>query len=212
MQKETQESSLCRSLLQLAQTAYTVLEREIPEMGGLPPFGVAVLRLLRWNGPETASAIAAFLSLPKDFVEHILDEMRSAGHIRYSSCSSSDTEPVIELDTQGEHVARQIVIAQQNCVESAADPLSEEERLTVAAVLDRLALNLVSDSTGVALTCASCWALGTRECDHSNMRHSCSFRAARFATPTPDLDEDAPRLKTSRGNTSPPIIQVTIEE
>ncbi len=178
-----------RSLLQLAQATYAVLEREVPESEGLPTHGVAVLRLLRWHGEKTVSAIAAFVGVTNTTMDETLREMLRLGFIKHRSEASDADSTVVELAPLGVDVARRIVNAQRRRVERSIACLTEDQQETAATLLETLAYDLVSDSPGFGITCSECWALDMRECVKPESGEHCSFRKAQRADLDPILDE-----------------------
>ncbi len=185
-----------RSLLQLAQATYAVLEREVPESEGLPTNGLAVLRLLRWHGGKTLRAIAAFVGVTTTTMDETMREMVRLRFVRRHSGSSSTDSAVFELAPQGVDAARRIVIAQRGRIERSIARLPDDQHETAATLLEAMAYELVADSAGFGITCAECWALEVRECMKAGTAEHCAFRKARRANLDPDLSEgpdDCPR-------------------
>jgi DNA-binding MarR family transcriptional regulator len=187
MQQDTTQA--WRSLLQLAQATYAVLEREIPENEGLPANGLAVLRLLRWHGGKTLSAIAAFVGVTTATMDETMREMVRLGFVRRGPETSSEDSPVFELDALGVDVSRRVVVAQRKRIERSLARLPEGQQEAAAAILETLAFDLVADSPGFSITCAECWALDVRECVKSASAEHCAFRLAQRADLDPDLSD-----------------------
>lgn len=191
-------SRIRRSLLQLAQATYAVLEREVPESEGLPTNGLPVLRLLRWHGGKTSRAIAAFVGVDATTMDETLRAMVQLGFIRHDSGSTSAGLPVFELASHGVEAARRIIVAQRKRIETSFACLPEDQHETVATLLDTLAYELVGDSTGFGITCAECWALDVQECVKTGFDEPCAFRKAQRADLDPDLGQGPDDLPSSR--------------
>ncbi len=187
MQQE--HTQVWRSLLQLAQATYAVLEREIPECEGLPTNGLAVLRLLRWHGEKTLPAIAAFVGVPAASMDETIGEMVRSGFIRRPPESSGATPDVFELAPQGVVVAKRIITSQRDRIEQAIARLPDDDHEAAATFLEALAYELAADSAGFGITCAECWALDVRECIKPASDEQCAFRRAQRADLDPDLGE-----------------------
>lgn len=186
---EQDSARMWRATLQLAQAAYAVLEREVPEAEGLPTNGLAVLRLLRWHGGKTTRAIAAFVGVGATTMDETIREMIRLGFVRRMSGSSSTDSAVFELAPQGLHAARRILIAQRERIGRSIAALPEDQHETAAALLETLAYELVADSAGFGITCAECWAFDARECIRASVAEHCAFRRAQRADLDPDLGE-----------------------
>lgn len=191
-------TQIWRSLLQLAQATYAVLEREVPEYEGLPTNGLAVLRLLRWHGGKTLEAISAFVGVTPTTMDETVREMVRLGFINRSSESSLTDSAVYALAPLGVDVARRIVIAQRKRIEKLIACLSDDQQAIAASFLETLAYELVADSAGFGITCAECWALDTRECIKTDAAESCAFRKAQRAQLDPDLSEGPNECPCSR--------------
>lgn len=178
-----------RSLLQLAQAAYAVLEREVPESEGLPTNGFAVLRFLRWHGEKTLGAIAAFVGVTTATMDETIREMIRLGFIRRHSESSSTGSAVFELAPLGLDATRRIVIAQRERIARSVAQLPEDQHESAATLLETMAYGLVADSTGFGITCAECWAFDARECVKTSIAEHCAFLRAQRADLDPDLGE-----------------------
>ena len=200
-----------RSLLQLAQATYAVLEREVPESEGLPANGLAVLRLLRWHGEKTLTAIAAFVGVTTATMDETIREMVSLGFVRRHSGSSGTDSAVFELAPQGVGVARRIVIAQRERIEGSIALLPDDQRETVATLLETLANELVADSTGFGITCAECWGFDARECVKANCAEHCAFLSAQRSDLDPDLGEGPDDCPGSSSTRTPQHIQLGTE-
>ena len=184
-----------RALLQLGQATYSVLEREIPEVEGLPLHGLPVLRLLRWHGPKTVPAITAYLGLSAEAADDAIGALLAGGYVRHGEAEGL---AVIELDAAGVQTARRIVDAQQARIGQAIHRVPPEHRELLAALLEQLAFGLVSDCAGIAMTCASCWAFDTRECVKHDANVNCAFCQARYTSLDVDLSETATDAPTIR--------------
>lgn len=182
---------ICRSMLQLAQATYTVLEREVPESEGLPGDGLAVLRLLRWLGGKTQRAIAAFVGVPSTMMDETLLEMVRLGLIKQHSGSNSTDSIVFKLAPGGVASMRRIIAAQRKSIERSIAHLSEDQHETIVMLLETMAYELVSNSAGFGITCAECCALDVHECIRMDSNDFCAFRRAQRADFDPDLSEDS---------------------
>lgn len=194
MQDET--TRIWRLLLQLAQATEAVLEREIPRNNGLPTHGLPILRLLRWHGPKTATAISAFLEVSIAQAQEALDEMVGVGFIRQTTSNNDEECDTYELAPGGLHAASQTILAQRSHIQHTIEQLSSEYRMAAGDFLDSLVSGLVSDSESFGIDCAECWAFDVRECVKSGTARSCAFRKAHCANLDPDPDEgpdDCPR-------------------
>lgn len=185
------ENAPWRALLQLAQATYTAFEREIPEAEGVPAHGLALLRLLRWHGPKTMSAIAAYLNLPADGVVALIDEMHGAGFVRVQDTSEAGGDLVYELDSRGAQVSRQIIITQRSRIEELMRGVSEDELGALVRTLEKVAFGLVSECRGGGMTCAACWAFDTRECLSRGVQEACMFHQAGYTQLDPSSEERA---------------------
>ncbi len=187
MQQET--TQIWRSLLQLAQATYAVLEREIPENEGLPTNGLAVLRLLRWHGEKTLTAIASFVGVSTATMAETVREMVRLEFVEQHPGSSGTKADVFELSPLGVDVTRRIVTTQRDRIERSIARLPKGQHEAAAALLETLAYELVADSAGFGITCAACWALDARECIKPSSAAHCAFRRAQRADLDPDLSE-----------------------
>lgn len=178
-----------RSLLQLAQATYAVLEREVPEREGLPANGLAVFRFLRWHGGKTLSAIAAFVGVTTTTMNETLNEMVRLGFVTCHEGSSSTDSDIFELAPQGIETARRIVAAQKERIEQSISRLPEGQHELAARLLETLAYELVAESAGFGITCAECWAFDARECMKVASTEHCAFRRAQRANLDVDLSE-----------------------
>lgn len=186
---EHDDTRIWRSLLQLSQATNAVLEREVAETEGLPTDGLAVLRLLRWHGGKTLSAIAAFVGVSTTTMNETMREMVTLGFARFHSGSSGEGRVIFELAPRGLDAARRIVIAQRERVERSIARLPDEQHEAAATLLETLAYELVADSPEFGITCAECWAFDARECVRASLEEHCAFRRARRADLDPDLGE-----------------------
>lgn len=189
MQTEKIEARMRQALLQLAHATYSILEREIPESEGLPTEGLAVLRLLRWQGPKTLKAITIFLGVPEDRAREVVNEMVACGAFREREESSASANPTIELAAMGIQIGRTIVDRQRKRAHQALEQLPLEQREAAAGMLEALAFGLVADRTDSGMTCAVCWAYEPSTCAQSPSDSHCAFRKAQRALPDPDLGE-----------------------
>lgn len=178
-----------RSLLQLAQATYAVLEREVPEREGLPNNGLAVLRLLRWHEGKTLAAIAAFVGVTTATMDETIREMVRLRFLKRPAESSGENSTVFELAPLGVDTVRRIIAAQHERIERSIARLPKDQQDTVATLLETLAYELVADSAGFGITCAECWALDVRECISAGSGENCAFRKAQRADLDPDLSE-----------------------
>lgn len=186
-----------RSLLQLGQATYAVLEREVPESEGVPAHGLAVLRLLRWHEGKTLSAIAAFVGVTVATMQETVDEMLRLGLVRHQLESKGMRSVVFELAPQGLDAANRIIAAQRNRIERSVARLPTDQHEMAATILESLSYELVADSAGFAITCAECWAFSARDCVKSSVSRSCAFLRAERSDLDPDLIEgmnDCPSL------------------
>lgn len=200
-----------RSLMQLAQAAYAVLEREVPESEGLPTNGLAVLRLLRWHGEKTLRAIAAFVGVTAVTMDETIREMISLGFVRRHPGSSSTDAVVFELAPQGVNVARSVVATQRERIERSVARLPAEQRETAARLLDTLAYGLVADSAGFGITCAECWAHEARECAKTSSAEYCAFLRAQRADLNPDLSEGPDDCPSACSTLTPHCIDLSAD-
>lgn len=192
-----------RSLLQLAQATYAVLEKEVPESEGLPANGLPVLRLLRWHGGKTLSAIAAFVGVTPPTMDETMGEMVRLGFARRHSGSSDTVSDVFELAPKGVDAARRIIAAQRARIERSVARLPADQHEIAATLLETLAYELTSDSAGFGITCAECWALDVRECIRPSCAEYCAFRRAQRADLDPDLSEGPDDCPSSCSTCSP---------
>lgn len=194
-------TQIWRSLLQLAQATYAVLEREVPESEGLPTNGLPVVRFLRWHGEKTLSAIAAFVGVTTASMDGTLKVMLKMGFVRHATEPSSTDLSLFELAPNGVDAARRIVASQRSRIERAIARLPVDQHAKAAALLETLAYELVADSAGFGITCAECWALDARECVKTDSYDQCAFRKAQRADLDPDLSEgpdDCPNACSTR--------------
>ncbi len=187
MQK--QNTQVWRSLLQLAQATYAVLEREVPEEAGLPTNGLPVLRLLRWHGGKTRTAIAAFVGMTAATMDETIQEMLRLGFVRVHAGATNNQSDVFELAPRGVDVARRIASAQRERIERSITALSGDQYEAAATLLETMAYNLIADSTGFGITCAECWAFDAHECIKPTSAKHCAFRQAQMAELDPDIFE-----------------------
>lgn len=178
-----------RSLLQLGQAAHTVLEREVPESQGVPTNGLAVLRLLRWHGGKTSTAIAAFVGVTPAAMDVTMREMMRQHFVKRQSTMSNSQSVVFEIAPPGLDVARRIIAIQRDRIDRSLTRLSAEQYELAAQLLETLARDLVVDSVEFAIACAECWAFDARECVTAGREDYCAFRKAHRAVLDPDLSE-----------------------
>ncbi len=183
------QTRIWRSLLQLSQATYAVLEREVPEAEGLPTNGFAVLRLLRWHGEKTLSAIAAFVGLGTSAMRETMYEMVNRGLVRGPVEPNVLDSSVFELAPLGVESARRIFDIQRTRIQRCISRLPEGQLATVATLLETLAYELAADSTGFGITCAECWAMDAQACLQPGAGDHCAFRRAQRADFDPDLGE-----------------------
>ncbi len=204
-------TQIWRSLLQLAQATYAVLEREIPESEGLPTNGLAVMRLLRWHGTKTLGAIAAFVGVNTVMMDEVLREMVRLRFIRHESESSSGDTEAFELAPLGIEVTRRIILAQRDRIERSVAQLDKDQQEIAATMLEKLAYELVADSAGFGITCAECWALDVRECTSANSSEHCAFRKAQRANLDFDLSEGPGDCPCSFSASTPHFIELGVD-
>jgi len=197
-----------RSLLQLAQATYAVLEREIPDCEGLPTNGLAVLRFLRWHGGKTLSAIAIFVGVSTALMEETISEMVRMGFIRGAKESDGETQGVFELAPEGVAVAKRINASQRDRIEQAIARLPGGNLEEASALLAGLAYELVADSTGFGISCAECWALDTQECVKAGAEECCAFRKAQVAELDPDLSQGPDDCPVACASCAPQFISL----
>lgn len=189
-----------RSLLQLDQSLYAVQEREVPESEALPAHGLAVVRLLRWHGKKTLSALAANTGVTSSTMEDTIHELLRLGFIRYRSESDGTDATWVELAPHGVDVTRRIVIEQRRRIERSSAYLPEDQQITAATLLGTLAYDLISDSPGFGVTCSEYWTLDRMECAKPDSVEYGLFRKAQEA----DLDfilDNGPVDGPSHGST-----------
>jgi DNA-binding MarR family transcriptional regulator len=184
-----------RSLLQLAQVVSQTLEEDVPGFAGVPPGGQDVLRLLRWHGPKTITAIADSLGIAWRDAEHLMKRLAAAALVR---ASGGDGASRYDLSDEGLRAVRRIIVVQRERVESVLNTVEPDHREIVATVLVQLASGLIQRSPGFETVCASCWAHDPRECVKPDAEEFCAYRVARRGEHAPGSREG-----TTEGTAAP---------
>lgn len=192
----TQEEQvrLWRSFMQLGQMARAVLECEPAAQEGVTADGLAIMRLLRWSGPQSRGGIAAFLADSPEGAgatherltrEGAFDRMVGRGLVREVPRTNGAEASLLELTREGTAVAQRVVDRQRAMLWAAAQRVDPSHRPLISDMLEQLILGLTGASATFDIVCAECWAFDHAECFQTVPEHHCPFRRAGRAGPDP---------------------------
>ncbi len=171
-----EQVTMWRAVMEFAQAAGAVLEREIPASLGLPPPGMMILRLLRWDGPQSREALAKFLGVSPERLSETLENMLEEEWIRPVDQHADRVSDALELAPAGICLAQRIVTRQRKSVERGLNSMDEESRSDLGKGLVKLSCGLLSQSRAFDIVCGQCWAYDQRECIQPGAEEHCPFR------------------------------------
>lgn len=178
-----------RSLLQIGQVSGVLFEEEIPQIEGVPPNGLALLRMLCWHGPKTPGAIAKFLQISFENTEELIQALHAREFVVRSACADPNEPGTVELAPAGVNALNRIGDGQRHRVAEVLERLPARHGEIVADVLEGLARELATVSSSFGVPCAACWGFEARECVRTDAVEHCGFLQAGRADPDRPTDE-----------------------